>query len=59
MYPVCLQISFDGTDISGGGGSKAKSATPCNVRVLNVSNEAFSSIDNTIIGGFLPEISVN
>jgi len=41
VIPVCLQISFDGTDISGGGGSKSKSATPCNVRIFNFSDNIF------------------
>ena len=59
VFPICLQISFDGTDISGGGGSKAKSATPCNIRVLNVSENAFSSKENTLIVGFLPEITAS
>ena len=59
VIPVCLQLSFDGTDISGGGGSTAKSATPFNVRVLNVSEEVFPLQGNTILSGFfLPQMTV-
>jgi hypothetical protein len=59
VIPVCLQLSFDATDISGGGGSAAKSATPFHIRVLNVSDDVFPLQDSTILSGFLPQLTVN
>jgi hypothetical protein len=59
VIPICLQFSFDGTDISGGGGSAAKSSTPFNIRLLNVSDKIFSLKANTILAGFAPQITVS
>ena len=59
VIPICIQLSFDATDISGGGGSVAKSATPFNIRVRNVSENAFPLQANTILSGFLPQITVS
>ena len=59
VIPICIQLSFDATDISGGGGSVAKSATPFNIRVLNVSDNVFPLQASTLLSGFLPQITVS
>jgi len=59
VIPVCVQLSFDGTDISGGGGSKPRSSTPFHVRVLNVSDDVFGLQMSTILCGFAPTFTVS
>jgi hypothetical protein len=58
VIPICLGLSYDATDI-GGGGSAIKSATPFNIRVLNVSDDVFPLQTSTILGGFAPNLTVN
>ena len=58
VIPICLGLSYDATDIGGGGGSAIKSATPFNIRVLNVSDEVFPLQESTILGGFAPNLTV-
>ena len=42
VTPICIQLSFDATDITGGGGSNPRSSTPFHIRsILNVSDEVF------------------
>ena len=59
VIPICLGLSYDATDIGGGGGSAIKSATPFNIRVLNVSDNVFPLQASTILGGFAPNLTVN
>ena len=59
VIPICLGLSYDATDIGGGGGSAIKSATPFNIRVLNVSDNVFPLQASTILGGFAPSLTVN
>jgi hypothetical protein len=58
VIPICLGLSYDATDIGGGGGSAIKSATPFNIRVLNVSDDVFPLQESTILGGFAPNLTV-
>jgi hypothetical protein len=59
VTPICIQFSFDATEMNGGGGSQAKTATPFYIRILNVANEIFSLDANTILAGFAPELTVS
>ena len=61
VIPICIQYSFDGTDIlSGGGGSTARSATPFNIRLLNLCDDQFRLKSNTqFLAGFCPSMTVS
>lgn len=59
VVPICVQLSFDGTDISGGGGSKPRSSTPFHVRILNISDDIFGLQMSTILCGFAPTFTVS
>ena len=56
---MTAQQGFDATDITSGGGSQAKSATPFYFRLLNLSNKVFSLQANTILAGFAPQLTVS
>ena len=58
VIPICIQLSFDATDISGGGGSNPRSSTPFHIRILNVSEELFGLQSSTILAGFAPVFTV-
>ena len=47
MIPICVQLSFDAADISGGGGSNPRSSTPFHIRLLNISEESFGLQSST------------
>ena len=59
VTPICIQLNYDATDVSSGGGSAPKSLTPLHVRVLNVSDEIFPLQASTILAGFAPLLSVS
>ena len=59
ITPICIGLGFDATDITSGGGSQAKSATPFYFRLLNLSNKVFSLQANTILAGFAPQLTVS
>ena len=58
VIPICVQLSFDATDLSGGGGSNPRSSTPFHIRILNVSDEIFGLQASTILSGFAPIFTV-
>ena len=59
VVPIVLQLGYDGTDISGGGGSAPKSATPLNVRILNAADNIFMLQKSTMLTGFAPLFTVS
>ena len=59
VIPICIALGYDGTDISGGGGSAPKSATPINVRILNSSDNIFMLKKSTMLTGFAPLFTVS
>jgi hypothetical protein len=58
VVPIVVQLGYDATDISGGGGSAPKSATPINVRILNASDNIFALKKSTMLTGFAPLFTV-
>ena len=59
VVPIVVQLGYDATDISGGGGSAPKSATPINVRILNASDNIFGLKKSTMLTGFAPLFTVS
>jgi len=58
VIPICVQLSFDATDITGGGGSTPRSSTPFHFRILNIAEEIFGLQSSTILAGFAPTFTV-